>query len=89
MVAHCVGQALKIFLEKTISAMRLTSAHPRIKSTDPFPIQKCAILCKFKESREWRGGILSFVPQAISPTCAPSARLTEIAEKGHLWAETN
>jgi hypothetical protein len=54
-----------------------------IKGTDKFPIQKCAIFRKFKEIKELRGGILMYVAQAIPPIDA------EIAEKGHLWTETN
>jgi hypothetical protein len=54
-----------------------------IKGTDTFPIQKCAIFCKFKGIKEWRGGILVYAAQAIPPIDA------EIAEKGHLWKETN
>ena len=29
-----------------------------IKGTDKFPIQKCAIFCKFKNIKELRGGVL-------------------------------
>ena len=47
-----------------------------------FPIQKCVIFRKFKEIKELRGGILLYAAQAIPPIDA------EIAEKGHLWAET-
>jgi hypothetical protein len=54
-----------------------------IKGTDTFPIQKCAIFRKFKEIKELRGGILLYAAQAIPPIDA------EIAEKGHLWTETN
>ncbi len=54
-----------------------------IKGTDKFPIQKCAIFRKFKEIKELCGGILLYAAQAISPIDA------EIAEKGHLWTETN
>jgi hypothetical protein len=53
------------------------------KGTDQFPIQKCAIFCKFKEIKELRGGVLLYAAQAIPPIDA------EIAEKGHLWTETN
>jgi hypothetical protein len=53
--------------------------HGFIKSTDKFPIQKCAIFCKFKEIKELRGGILLYAAQSIPPMDA------EIAEKGHLW----
>jgi hypothetical protein len=54
-----------------------------IKGTDKFPIQKCAIFCKFKEIKELRGGVLLYAAQAIPPIDA------EIAEKGHLWTRTN
>ncbi|MGD8953319.1 MAG: hypothetical protein PVI69_16450 [Desulfobacterales bacterium] len=54
-----------------------------LKSTDKFSIQKCAIFRKFKEIKELRGGVLVYAAQAISPIDA------EIAEKGHLWTETN
>ena len=50
--------------------------------TDQFPIQKCAIFCKFKEIGELRGGVLVYAAQAIPSIDA------EIAEKGHLWTET-
>ena len=36
-----------------------------LKGTDKFPIQKCAIFCKFKEIKELRGGILLYAAQAI------------------------
>ena len=49
-----------------------------IKGTEKFPIQKCAIFCKFKEIKELRGGVLLYAAQAIPPIDA------EIAEKGHL-----
>jgi hypothetical protein len=54
-----------------------------IEGTDKFPIQKCAIFCKFKEIKELRGGVLLYAAQAIPPIDA------EIAEKGHLWTETS
>ena len=54
-----------------------------MKGTGKFPIQKCAIFRKFKEIKELRGGILLYAAQAIPPIDA------EIAEKGHLWTETN
>jgi hypothetical protein len=60
---------------------RLLSIRDSIKSTDKFPIQKCAIFCKFKEIKGLRGGILLYAAQAIPPIDA------EIAEKGHLWTE--
>ena len=61
-----------------------------IKGTDKFPIQKCAIFCKFKEI----SGI------ARRRNCvrrtSDSADLSafgeidaEIAEKGYLWTETS
>ena len=49
-----------------------------IKGTDKFPIQKCAIVCKFKEIKESYGGVLSHAAQAIPPIDA------EIAGKGRL-----
>jgi hypothetical protein len=57
--------------------------HGFIKSTGKFPIQECAIFCKFKEIKELRGGVLVYAAQAIPPIDA------EIAEKGHLWVETS
>jgi hypothetical protein len=48
-----------------------------IKGTDKFPIQKCALFCKFKEIKESYGDALSCAAQAIPPIDA------EIAEKGH------
>ncbi|MDP4979335.1 MAG: hypothetical protein NWQ21_07760, partial [Desulfobacterales bacterium] len=53
-----------------------------IKSTDKFPIQKCAIFRKFKAIKELCGGVFLYAAQAIPPIDA------EIAEKGHLWTET-
>jgi hypothetical protein len=53
-----------------------------IKGTDEFPIQKCAIFCKFKEIKELRGGVLVYAAQVFPLIDA------EIAEKGHLWTET-
>jgi hypothetical protein len=47
------------------------------KSTDPFPIQNCAIFGKFKEIKESCGGVLVYPAQAIPPIDA------EIAEKGY------
>ena len=61
--------------------IRLVSIHGFFKGTGQFPIQKCAIFCKFKEINELRGGALVYAAQAISPIDA------EIAEKGHLWTE--
>ena len=61
-----------------------------IKGTDKFPIQKCAIFRKFKEIKELRGGILLYAAQAIPQTCHAQGVIdAEIAEKGHLWTETN
>jgi len=57
--------------------------HGFFEGTGKFPIQKCAIFCKFKEIKELRGGILLYAAQAIPPIDA------EIAEKGHLWTETS
>ena len=39
--------------------------------------------CKFKDIKELRGGVLVYAAQAIVPIDV------EIAEKGHLWTETN
>jgi len=57
--------------------------HGFTKGTGQFPIQKCAIFCKFKEI----GGIarrrtVLYAAQAIPPIDA------EIAKKGHLRTET-
>ena len=60
----------------------LVPIHGFIKGTGKFPIQKCAIFCKFKEIKELRGGILLYAAQVNTPIDA------EIAEKGHLWMET-
>jgi hypothetical protein len=57
--------------------------HGFIKGTGKFPIQKCAIFCKFKDIKGLRGGVLLYAAQAIPPIEA------EIAEKGHLWMETS
>jgi len=59
-----------------------------IKGTDKFPIQKCAIFCKFKEIKELRGGVLSYAAQAIPDLSRLGVIDAEIAEKGHLWTET-
>jgi hypothetical protein len=37
------------------------------KGTDKFPIQKCAIFCKFKEIKGLRGGVLLYAAQAMPP----------------------
>ena len=51
---------------------------------DKFPIQKCVISCKFKEiSGIARRQTVLYAAQTIPPIDA------EIAEKGHLWTETN
>ncbi|MGD8721585.1 MAG: hypothetical protein PVG46_07265 [Desulfobacterales bacterium] len=61
-----------------------------IKGTDKFPIQKCAIFRKFKEIKELRGGVLLYAAQAIPPIDADLSRSRRgVAEKGHLWTETN
>jgi len=57
--------------------------HSFIKGTGKFPIHKCAIFCKFKDIKGLRGGVLLYAAQAIPPIDA------EIAEKGHIWTETN
>jgi hypothetical protein len=63
--------------------------HGFIKGTGKFPIQKCAIFCKFKEIKELCGGILLYAAQAIPQTCHVFSVIdAEIAEKGHLWTET-
>jgi hypothetical protein len=54
-----------------------------MKNNNKFPIQKFAIFCKFKEIKKLRGGVLECAAQAIPLIDA------EIAEKGHLWTETN
>ena len=61
----------------------LVSIHGFFKGTGKFPIQKCAIFCKFKEIKELRGGVLPYAAQATPPIDAG------IAEKGHLWTETS
>jgi hypothetical protein len=58
------------------------SIHGFFKGIGQFPIQKCAIFCKFKEIKELRGGVHVYAAQAIPPIDA------EIAGKGHLWTET-
>jgi len=58
---------------------KLIRAHyESMNGTMEFPVQKCAIFCKFKEIKELRGGVLRCAAQAISQNDA------EIAEKGHL-----
>ena len=58
------------------------SMHGFYMGTNQFPIQKCEIVCKFKEIKELCGGVIVYAAQAIPPFD------TEIAEKGHLWTET-
>ena len=63
--------------------VRVVPIHDFIEGIGKFPIQKCAIFCKFKEI----GGIarrrtVLYATQAIPLIDA------EIAEKGHLWTET-
>ena len=66
------------------------SIHSFIKGTGQFPIQKCAILCKFKKIKELCGGVLVYAAQAISQIDADLSRSRRgIAEKGYLWTETN
>jgi hypothetical protein len=60
-----------------------------IKNTDTFPVQKCAIFCKFKEI----GGIA----RRRTPVRRTSDSVDlifsviddEIAEKGYLWTENS
>ena len=59
------------------------SIHSFMKNNNKFPIQNFAIFCKFKEIKKLRGGVLEYAAQAIPLIDA------EIAEKGHLWTETN
>ena len=63
--------------------------HGYSKSNDQFPIQKCALFCKFKE--------ISGIARRHTTVChtSDSADLSrrgvidaEIVEKGHLWTET-
>ncbi len=55
-----------------------------------FPIQKCAIFCKFNKIKELRGGVLVYAAQTILPIDADLSRSRRgIAEKGHLWMDTN
>jgi hypothetical protein len=57
--------------------------HGFVNGNIKFSIQKCAIFRKFKEIKELRGGVLLYAAQAIPSIDA------EIAEKSHLWTETN
>ena len=57
--------------------------HGFIKGTESVSDSEIAIFCKFKEIKELRGGVLVYAAQAIPSIDA------EIAEKGHLWMETN
>jgi hypothetical protein len=64
--------------------------HGFIKGTDSFPIQKCAIFCKFKEI----SGIARRRTRVRRTSdSADLSRLgvidAEIAEKGQLWTETS
>jgi len=63
-------------------ANKIMPIHGFIEGTGKFPIQKCAIFCKFKEIKELRGGVLLYAAQAIPLIDA------EIAEKNHLLTET-
>ena len=58
--------------------------------TDQFPIQKCAIFCKFKEiSGIARRQTFLYAAQAIPPIDADLSRSRRgIVEKGHFWTET-
>jgi hypothetical protein len=60
-----------------------------MKGTDKFPIQICAIFCKFKDIKGLRGGVLVYAAQTIPQTCHAHGVIdAEIAEKGHLPTET-
>ena len=48
-----------------------------------FPIQKWAIFRKVKENKDLRGDVRQYAAQGNPQFAA------EIAEKGHLWMETN
>jgi len=61
----------------------LLPIHGFMKSTGKFPIQKCAIFCKFKKIKEFCEGMLLYAAQAIPLIDA------KIAGKGHLWTETS
>ena len=64
--------------------------HGFIESSGEFPIQKCAIFCKFKNIKDLRGGRLLRAPQAIPQTCSADDMIdTEFLEKSPLGAETN
>jgi len=73
------GRAAKVYLSCVNQKVAIRSL---INHNSQFPIQKCAIFCKFKEIKELRGGILLYAAQAVPPIDA------EIVEKGHLWTET-
>ncbi|MFY9706664.1 MAG: hypothetical protein WAJ95_12165, partial [Desulfobacterales bacterium] len=57
--------------------------HGIIKGTDWFPIQNSPFSASSRKSAALRGGVLVSAAQEIPPIDA------EIAEKGHLWTETN
>jgi len=57
--------------------------HKCILGTTKFPIQKWKFFRKGKEIKGLRGDVLKYVAQGIQQIDA------EIAEKGHLWMETN
>ena len=59
------------------------SIHESFLDTTVFPIHKWVIFRKVKEIKELRGDVRRYVAQAILKIDA------EIAEKGHLWMETN
>ncbi|MGD8970394.1 MAG: hypothetical protein PVG01_03225 [Desulfobacterales bacterium] len=69
-------------INETVGGCYLVPIHGYFLGSKKFPIQKCAIFCKFKEIKELRGGVLVYAAQVIPPIDA------EIAEKGHLWTET-
>jgi len=54
-----------------------------MKGTDKFPIQKCAIFCKFKEINGLCASVLSYAAQAIPPLDV------EYAEKDFLQIQPN
>ncbi|MGB5619526.1 MAG: hypothetical protein WBM78_22000 [Desulfobacterales bacterium] len=77
-----IPQKSVIPTEKIANKIYLLLIHGTINGNGQFPIQKCAIVCKFKETKKLRGGALVFAAQAISPID------TEIVNKGHLLTET-
>jgi hypothetical protein len=54
-------------LRRTNTRSYLVSVHDSITGIDEFPIQKCAILRKFKDIKELRGGVLVYTAQVIPP----------------------